>query len=61
MIEFDFGAQRFPALRRVTLLARNVEPISVRTMKRSVERDLLTERNTPWHEDEAKERKGPGI
>lgn len=53
MVEFEFGAQRLPALRGVTLLARDFELVAVRAMKRSIERDLLTERNAPGKENKA--------
>jgi len=46
MVEFEFGAQRLPALRGVTLLARDLELVAMGTMKRSIERDVLSERNT---------------
>ena len=61
MIESDFAAQWFPALRAVTLLARTLELVAVWTTQWSVEDDLLTERNTPRHENKAEERKGPEI
>jgi hypothetical protein len=54
MIEFEFGAQRLPALSAVTLLARNLELVTVRALKRSIERDVLTEPNTSREEAEAK-------
>jgi hypothetical protein len=47
MVEFEFGAQRPPALSGVTLLARDLELVAVRTMKRSIERDVLPERTAP--------------
>ena len=47
MVEFEFGAQRLPALSGVTLLARDLELVAVRTMKRSIERDVLPERTAP--------------
>ena len=47
MVEFEFGAQRLPVLRGVTLLARDLELVAVRTMKRSIERDVLPERTAP--------------
>ena len=53
MFEFEFGAQRLPALSNVTLLARNLELVTVRAMERSIERDMLTERNTAREEAEA--------
>ena len=46
MVEFEFGAQRPPALSVVTLLAGNLELVTVRALKRSIERDVLTGRNT---------------
>lgn len=61
MIESDFAAQWFPALRAVTLLARNLELVAVWTTKWSVENDLLTECNTPRQENKANEKKGPWI
>ena len=61
MIESDFAAQWFPALRAVTLLARNLELVAVWTTKWSVYNALLTERNTPRQENKADEKKGPGI
>jgi hypothetical protein len=47
MVEFEFGAQRLPTLSGVTLLARDLELVAVRTMKRSIERDVLPERTAP--------------
>jgi len=61
MIELDFDAQRFPALRGVTLLACDFEFVAVGAMKRSLECDVLTERNAPWEKSEEKEQKGPGT
>ncbi|HTT22232.1 MAG TPA: hypothetical protein VMG82_25110 [Candidatus Sulfotelmatobacter sp.] len=61
MVELDLGAQRFPALRGVALLAWDVELVAMRAMKMSLERDVLTERNAPWEKSEAKEQKGPGT
>jgi hypothetical protein len=61
MVEFKFGAQRLPALSAVTLLAPNLELATVRAMKRSIERDVLTERNTSREEAEAEYEKGPEI
>ena len=53
VIELGFGAQRLPALSGVTFLARNLQLVTVRTMKGSIERDVLTERNTSREEAEA--------
>lgn len=46
MVEFQLGAQRLPFLRGVTLLARDLQFVAVRAMNRSVESDLLSERNS---------------
>ena len=54
MVELEFGAQRLPALKGVTLLARDFELAAVRATKRSIERDVLTERNAPGKENKAK-------
>ena len=40
--ELEFGAQWLPALSGVTLLARNLELIAVRTVNRSIWHDMLT-------------------
>ena len=53
MVEFKFGAQRLPALCVVTLLASDLELVTVRALKRSIERDVLTERNTSREKAEA--------
>jgi hypothetical protein len=53
MVEFGFGAQRLPALRGVTLLARYFELVAVRATNRSIERDVLTERTAPGKENKA--------
>jgi len=53
MVEFKFGAQRLPALSVVTLLASDLELVTVRALKRSIERDVLTERNTSREKAEA--------
>jgi len=53
MVEFKFGAQRLPALSAVTLLAPDLELVTVRALKRSIERDVLTERNTSGKKAEA--------
>jgi hypothetical protein len=53
MVEFGFGAQRLPALRGVTLLARYFELVAVRATNRSIERDVLTERTAPGNENKA--------
>ena len=44
MIEFEFGAQRLPALSGVTLLAGNLKLGAVRAVNRTIKRDVLTER-----------------
>lgn len=46
MVEFEFGAQRLPALRGVALLARDFELVAMGAVKRGIERDVLSERNT---------------
>ncbi len=61
MVEFEFGAQRLPVLSAVTLLAPILELVTVRAMKRAIERDVLTERNTSRGEAEAEYEKGPEI
>ena len=53
MAELEFGAQRLPALRGVTFLARYFELVAVRATRRSIERDVLTERNAPGKENKA--------
>jgi hypothetical protein len=60
MVEFNLGAQRLPALRGVTILARNLEIVAMRAANRSLKRNALTERNAAWKENE-EEKKGPGI
>ena len=61
MVEFNLGAQRLPALRGVTLLALNPQLVAMWAMKRSLKRNVLTERNAAWKENEEEEEKGPGI
>jgi hypothetical protein len=61
MVEFNLGAQRLPALRGVTLLALNPQLVAMWAMKRSLKRNVLTERNAAWKENEEEEKKGPGI
>ena len=60
MIEFNLCAQRLPALRGVTLLARNLEIVPMRAVNRSLKRNALGERNAAWKENE-EEKKGPVI
>jgi hypothetical protein len=60
MIEFNLCAQRLPALRGVTLLARNLEIVPMRAVNRSLKRNALAERNAAWKENE-EEKKGPVI
>ena len=59
MVEFDLGPQRFPALRVVTLLALNPQLVAMWAMNRSLKRNVLTERNAAWKENEEEEKKGP--
>ena len=46
VVELEFDAQRLPALRGVAILARDRKSIAVRAAA-VVERDVLSERNTP--------------
>jgi hypothetical protein len=45
----------------VTLLALNPQLVAMWAMKRSLKRNVLTERNAAWKENEEEEKKGSGI
>jgi hypothetical protein len=45
MAELQLGTQRFPVLRRMTLLALNLERVAVWAANWRIERDVLGERN----------------
>ena len=60
VVELEFGTQRRPTLRGVTILARDRKFIAVRAAT-VAKRDILRERNTPEKENENKYEKGPVV